>query len=448
MNRLFVMIFVIAGLAIALPPPGHSQEELDEIEEIEESGPRLGEGEARRILAEELSPGASRQQQVEYYQRRERAAFTMGDAAIRLDALRRLVALTEAPDKLSPYIGSLWREEMRYGNLTKALELGEALVRHPAATPLQRLTFSVVLGRDYVTLGDRDRAADVLKKVEAEGKNLRDTRGPHQVAVTAILVEDLRARVLHVQGDPEGAHAAMRRAIEASHAEVERSRAAAGSSRTNREYDGAIRTRNSVMRAAVWLYFKQGRNEEAEGLARLGLRLAVEERTGGATVGYWHGKLAQALLGERRFEEAVAAANEALAGLRASAAAESSLFIVHTQTWLMQALFGLEASGGCRPPRRRDAHCDGRRPEGARAVDNPVLQAFLHLKNGRLAPGARADRRSGAPPPALVRRKKRVHDRGTRGAGPRAPGAGCGTPRPRGLSGRVCVRVRAGEHVR
>ena len=391
MNRLFAMIFVIAGLAISLPPPGHSQEEpeiesrrggLDEIEEI---GPRLGEKEARRILAEELAPGASRQQQVEYYLRRERAAFTVGDAAIRLDALRRLVSLTEAPDKLSPYIGSLWREEMRYGNLTKALELGESLVRHPAATPLQRLTFSVLLGRDYVALGDRDRAADVLKKVEAEGKDLRDTRGPHQVAVTAILVEDLRARVLHVQGDPEGALAAMRRAIEASHAEVERSRAAAGSSRTNMEYDNAIRTRNSVMRTAVWLYFKQGRNEEAEGLARLGLRLAVEERTGGVTVGYWHGKLAQALLGERRFEEAVAAANEALAILRASAAAESSLFIVHTQTWLMQALFGLErwADADRLAAEMRTATADDRK---ARArIDNRVLQAFLHLKNGRLA---------------------------------------------------------------
>ena len=116
MNRLFAMIFVIACLAISLAPSGHSQEEPDEIEEseeIEESGPRLGEGEARRILAEELAPGASRQQQVEYHLRRERAAFTVGDATIRLDALRRLVSLTEAPDKLSPYIGSLWREEMR-----------------------------------------------------------------------------------------------------------------------------------------------------------------------------------------------------------------------------------------------------------------------------------------------------------------------------------------------
>ena len=49
-------------------------------------------------------PSAPHQQQVDYYMRRERAAFTVGDAAIRLEALRRLVQLTEAPDKLSPYV--------------------------------------------------------------------------------------------------------------------------------------------------------------------------------------------------------------------------------------------------------------------------------------------------------------------------------------------------------
>jgi CHAT domain-containing protein len=386
MNRLFaIIIFVIASLASALAMPARAQDEADEIEEIEETGPRLSKEEARRILAEELAPGASRQQQVEYYQRRERAAFTLGEAAVRIEALRRLVALTEAPDKLSPYIGYLWRELWRYGNQTEALEMGEALVRHPSVTPQQRITWLVNLGRDYVTLGNRNKAEESLKRVEAEGKGLQDTRGPHMVAYTAIVTEDLRAKVLEGQNDPEGALAAMRRALDASFTEVERARSAAGSARTDLYYDTAIRTRNSVMRNAVSLWLKQGRNEEAEGFARLGLQLAVEERTGGGTVGYWHGKLAQALLGERRFEEAVAAANEAQAVLRASAAAESSTQIVHTQTWLMQALFGLERwADADRLAAEMRAATTGDRTARA-MVDSPTLQAFLHLKNGRLA---------------------------------------------------------------
>jgi len=381
MNRLFTLIVVIASLAMVLPLPAHAQEEPDEIEEI---GPRLSEAEARRILAEELSPSAPHQQQVDYYMRRERAAFTVGNAAVRLDSLRRLVSVTESPEKLSPYVNYLWRESWRHGNQTEALELGESLLRHRSVTPLQRITYAVQLGVDYANLGNRDRAAALLKQVESEGKELRDTRRPHAVAYTAISTERLRAVVLQFQDDPEGALAAVRRAIEASHAEAARARAVAGSSQTDMEYDSAIRQRNAVMGTAIWLYFVQGRNEEAEGLARLGLRLAAEERTGGGTVGYWQSHLAQALLGKRQFEEALAAANEALAVLQASSAVKSSHTVVRAQTHLMQSLFGLERwaeADRLAAEMRADTVND---PTARTMVDNPILQAFLHLKNGRL----------------------------------------------------------------
>ncbi len=119
-NCLFLALLLMASLAMVIPLPAQAQEEPDE---IGESGPRLGEEEARRILAEELAPDASHQQQVEYYMRRERAAFTLGDAAVRIDALRRLVQLTGAPDKISPFALRLWRELWSYGNQTEALEL-------------------------------------------------------------------------------------------------------------------------------------------------------------------------------------------------------------------------------------------------------------------------------------------------------------------------------------
>jgi CHAT domain-containing protein len=381
MNRLAAVVVVMVGLTMTLPLQSHAQGEFDE---IEESGPRLSEEEARRILAEEPAPGAARKEQVEYLLRRERAAFTLGLAAIRIDALRRLVSLTGAPDSLSPYVGYLWREEWRYGNQTEAFALGESLVRHPAATPLQRLTWSVHLGRDYVAIGDRNRAAELLKHVEAVGRDLRDTRNPHAVAHTIIHTEDLRAMVLQAEGDTDGAVAAIRRAVEASNAEVERAKAAAGSSRMDLEYDSAIRSRNGVMGSAVWLYFIQGRNEEAEGIARLGLKIAAEERTGGATVGFWQRKLAEALLGERRFEEAAAAANEALAAMRAGGAAESSSQVVKAQLCLMQALFGLERwpDADRLANEMRTATAEDRTSRAM--VDNPVLQVFLHLKNGRL----------------------------------------------------------------
>ncbi len=381
MNFRCAMVLAIAIFTMPIPANLHAQEEPDE---IQESGPRLGEEEARRILAEVFPPGATKHQQIEYFQLRERAAFTMGEALVRIDALRRLVELTSTPDKPSPYIAYLWRELWRYGNQTEALEMGETLVHHSGITPAQRIAWTVNLGRDYVNLGNRSRAAELLKQAEAEAKAAGSTGNLHMLAYTTIATEDLRATVLQGQNDPEGALVAMRRALDASLAEVKRSRSVVGSPRTDLEYDAAIRQRNSAMGTAIWLYFVQGRNEEAEGLARLGLRLSTEERTGGGTVAYWHQKLAQALLGERRFPEAAAAANEALTVLRASSATESSLRIIYTQSILLQALLAMErwADADRLAAEMRAATTGDRTARGM--ADNPVLQAFLHLKNDRL----------------------------------------------------------------
>jgi CHAT domain-containing protein len=381
MNFRCAMVFAIATVLIPTPTIICAQEEPDE---IQENGSRLGEEEARRILAEALPSAATNQQRLEYFRRREKAAFTVGEAMIRIDALRRLVELTATPDKPSPYISYLWRELWRYGNQTEALEMGEALVRHRGITPEQRIAWTVNLGRDYVNLGNRSRAAELLKQAEAEVKTTQSTGNPHLLAYTTIATEDLRATVLQGQNDPEGALVAMRRALDASLAEVKRSSSAVGSPRTDLEYDAAIRQRNGVMGTAIWLDFVQGRNEEAEGLARLGLRLATEERTGGGTVAYWQEKLAQALLGERRFPEAATAANEALTVLRASSAMESSMRTITTQSILLQALLAMErwADADRLAAEMRAATTGDRTARGM--ADNPVLQAFLHLKNDRL----------------------------------------------------------------
>jgi tetratricopeptide (TPR) repeat protein len=244
MNFRCAMIFAIAAFVIPIPTIIRAQEEPDE---IQESGPRLGEEEARRILAEALPPSATNQQQIAYFQRRERAAFTMGEAMVRIDALRRLVELTATPDKPSPYISYLWRELWRYGNQTEALEMGDTLVRHRGITPEQRIAWTVNLGRDYANLGNRSRAAELLKQAEAEVKTTQATGNLHMLAYTTIATEDLRATVLQGQNDPDGALVAMRRALDASLAEVKRSRSVVGSPRTDLEYDAAIRQRNGVM---------------------------------------------------------------------------------------------------------------------------------------------------------------------------------------------------------
>ncbi|MCK7511449.1 MAG: hypothetical protein MZV70_50290 [Desulfobacterales bacterium] len=91
------------------------------------------------------------------------------------------------------------------------------------------------------------------------------------------------------------------------------------------------------------------KREEAEGLARLGLRLAAEELTGGGTVGFWHEKLAQALLGERRFAEAATAATEKVERSGGRPATKLNAQPSNAQSILLQALLAM-SDGGCRPP--------------------------------------------------------------------------------------------------
>lgn len=101
---------------------------------------RMSIDEARRVLALPLAPGTAREQAIACWTRRQQAAFTTGDGNARIEALRRLVVLTEATDTVSPFAGPLWREPYRNGNPTEALEYGERLVDDRRLTPASRAT--------------------------------------------------------------------------------------------------------------------------------------------------------------------------------------------------------------------------------------------------------------------------------------------------------------------
>lgn len=381
MRRIVFALLAAAGLAIAVPSSSFAQS--DAADEIEEAGARLSEEEARRILASSLPAGASRQAQIDHYLARQRAAFTLGNSTERIAALRKLVELTDTPERISPHAGFLWRELVRYGNQTEAFELGESLVSDRRTTPEGRIILKADLGLDYAALGERDKAARLLREVDEGRRQLAPSLGPRSTAYLEVSAERLRAAVLHANADPEGSYAAIKRALAASQAEVKATRALATT--TGVAQDRAIRQRNGTMTYAVWLYFVQGRNEEAEALARQGMRLAAEEKTGGAVLGYWQSKLGQALLGARRYEESAAASREAIASMQAAGVVASSVQAVNARVVLMQALFGLErwAEADQVAQALAAATADDFAARGGIA-DNPVLVSFLHLRNGRL----------------------------------------------------------------
>jgi CHAT domain-containing protein len=346
------------------------------------AGARMTMEEARRVLAEPAPQGVPAAQEAPYWVRRQQAAYTVGDGETRIAALRRLVVLTTAPDKVSPFAGYLWREIQRNGNQTEALELGERLVDDKALPTQSRALFLIFLAQDYLYLGDLPKARSTFARAEREAASLPGTASQSSRMQLTIETERLRSSILQQEADLPGAEAAAKKSLAIATDEVIRLKKAVPPDPLDQ--DRSLRTRDPALTRLITVYVAQGKSAEAEVLARLGIRYAQEENVGGSTLGYWYGRLAQAKLAQRRYQDAYETGAKAVEIVKASGVAASADRLLTAQYYLLQACFGLE----------RWAEADGlaaamREATAADAVarirtDSPVLQSFLHLVNGRV----------------------------------------------------------------
>lgn len=380
-RSLFLALLVCAPLAFA-PAPAAAQEGDESSTLDADAAARMTTAEARRVLAETAPQGPPPAQEIAYWLKRQQAAFTVGDGETRIAALRRLVVLTTAPDKISPYAGYLWREVQRYGNQTEALEMGERLVEEKTLLPESRALFLVYLGQDYLNQGNLPKARSILARAEREMAGQPATVPQSIRRLMVIETERLRSSVLQQEGNLAGAEAAAKKALTVATDEVARLKATPSSDPM--EQDRSLRARNPTMVRLITVYVAQGKSAEAELLARLGIRYAQEENVGGSTQGYWHGRIAQTKLAQRRYQDAYDAAAKGVEILKASGVGASADRLITVQIYLLQACFGLERwaeadqiAGAMREATANDAVARLR-------VDSSVLQSFLHLVNGRV----------------------------------------------------------------
>jgi CHAT domain-containing protein len=373
----------LVAVALALAAGPACAAEGDEGTLAGDGAVRMTPQEAIRALAEPAPQGLPPGEEMAYWVRRQQAAFTVGDSRLRIEALRRLVVLTTREDGNSPYDGYLWRELQRYGNQTEALALGERLVAQKSILPTGHILYLLFLGQDYSQIGNRARARELL--VQAETETRRESAAVVGTEGTFIAVETERLRSIIAQYDADwvSAESSAQKSLALANDLVATLRA--NPAGDPMQYDRAIRTRNPCMTRLVAVYSAEGKSAEAELIARLGIRNAQEEKTGGTTVGYWYGRIAQAKLAQRRYQEAFDAATKSVEVLTASGALASSDYMITSDIYLMQALFGLEGwekadrlAASMREATAADAVARAR-------FDSPVLQAFLHLVNERTA---------------------------------------------------------------
>jgi len=371
-------MLVFASLALATGPARAG--EGDEGVLGEERAVRMSPEEARGVLAEPAPQDVPPEEEKAYWVKRQQAAFALGDSRLRIEALRRLVVLTTRADGNSPYSGYLWRELQRNGNQTEAMELGERLVAEKSLPPTAHLLFLLFLGQDYINIGDLTHARARAAQAEAERRQSTANFGSEGTFI-AIESDRLRSMIAQQDADWTVAESAAKESLALANELVARLRA--DPLADPMQYDRAIRTRNPCMTRLIAVYSAEGKSAEAELVARLGVRNAQEEQTGGTTVGYWYGRIAQAKLAQRRYRDAFDAATRSIEVLQASGALPSSDYMITSDIYLMQSLFGLESweqadrlAASMREATVADMVARTR-------FDSSILQAFLHLVNGR-----------------------------------------------------------------
>ena len=375
------MRMLLAAAMVAQCIVGHAQD-LEESTAVDETVVRLTPAEARSTLEQPLPQGATPQQEIAYLTKRQQAAFTVGDSAVRIAALRRLVELTSGPDRVSPYQGFLWRELWRYGNQTEAMQMGEALAENKALPPGRRASVLGDLGNDYLYVGNPAAAKRTLSRGEAEVQRNAAAMTPFDVAYSGVTLEGLRSNILRHEGDLDAAEIAARKSATMATAMVAQF-ARRGTVTNPFQSDSSIRLRNSTLSRLVTVSIAQGKSFEAEAVARMGIRLAQEDQTGGAVLGIWYSRLALAKLGQRRYQDAHDSATQAVEALRAAGVEGSAEWMITAQLNQLQALFGLVRWSDADALVASIRAATAQDPVARQRIDSAVLDSFLHLVNGR-----------------------------------------------------------------
>jgi CHAT domain-containing protein len=339
---------------------------------------------AREILARTLPPGATRDQEIKFLLDREQAAFATGSGKLRLEALRRLVELTEGTPQVQLYLGFLWREEWRSGNTQRAFEIGNRLIESKDALRA-RVEYAAQMSSDYLYISERQRARDMLARSDrllAEYLKGPDTSRADRLTG---IVELARAALLGNEGRNEEAETAIRKARMSIDRAVTATKNDARQEGRLSLYESNLRFRHSINGRFVTVLGAMGRHVEAEAVAREGLQAAMSEQTRGATVGYWNVRIGQAKLSQGRYTEAQTFIERGVdlyvqAGLVAS-----------SERMLTAGMFKLHALLGQEKWAEADAiyaaMIDATRDDtvGRQRVASPLLDSMLRALNGHAA---------------------------------------------------------------
>lgn len=365
----------------------HAQEPaVEAMPEPTSSAPAIAltESEARAVLATPVPDGAPLDERIALLVRQRAASRILGEQASRLQALDQLVSIGKGRPEWASWMLDAMNGQFGFGSQTRGIEIGEALLAESNLTPGLRANASSNLTWKYCQVNDVRNCERAWGGAQRAIDQLPASLPPYERDYANVQFLQAKSEVLRVRGDADGRVAALREAVAIARRNQERVAATTGSDPKNYAYRGAINVVDYTSGQLVYALDAQGRSAEGIAVAQDGLARARLGNLGPDSLGSWNQRLAAALLGERRYDEALAASRAALAELQRTGGQVNGLQIALARNAEVRALIGLERWPEA--DQTYTAFLESIRADRA-AYDrshNAILVAVLAAKSGRI----------------------------------------------------------------
>jgi CHAT domain-containing protein len=382
-----VLTVAIPGVVVAQQPPVEAVP--DPIASPQPAAP-LTPDDARAALAATLPETAPLPERIDLLVRQRAAGRVLGEQGAVLRALDQLTTIGRGRPEWPIWMLDLLNTQFTYGSQQKGIDAGEALLAEPGLMPGLRSNASSNLAWKYCEINDRRNCERAFGNAQSAFDQLPATFGADDRDRAKIQLLQAKGEVMRVRGDPDTRVTALREALVIARKNLERVGAVNGTDPKNLLYRGAINNADYTAGQLVYALNDQGRSAEGVAVAQDGLARARVNNLGDDAVGGWNHRLAAALIAERRYAEALAAAHASFDALTRSGAQPTSLQISLARNAEIVALINLERwQEADQTYAAFLASLRGDRAAYDRAF-NALLSSLLAAKSGRIDDATKA----------------------------------------------------------
>jgi CHAT domain-containing protein/tetratricopeptide (TPR) repeat protein len=329
----------MAGVVVAQQPP--NEPIPDAVPALLPAAPQTSD-EARAALAATLPETAPLAERIDLLVRQRGAGRVLGEQGAVLRALEQLTVIGRGRPEWPIWMLDLMNTQFTFGSQQKGIEAGEQLLAEPGLLPGLRSNASSNLAWKYCEINDRRNCERVFGNAQSAYDQLPATLGTGDRDRATIQLLQARGEVMRVRGDPDARVKALRDALVIARKNLDRIGAVNGTDPKNVLYRGAINNADYTAGQLVYALIDQGRSAEGVAVAQDGLARARVNNLGADAVGGWNHRLAAALIAERRYDEALAAARASFDALTGSGVQPTSLQIGLARNAEVVALINLE----------------------------------------------------------------------------------------------------------